>query len=146
MQAENQPLPRFPELYLEAGAALLMAQRAADCITLCDDIISMTLELLPERLVLEEPEERFEAEAEAVCVQRLGSERDQVAMLLWTGTAYLLEGHCHTQLNDWKQAVTHYTRLAKCNFIYFIHCYSSIQTQSLYSALQVYQPACEGVL
>lgn len=99
-------LPRLPELYLEAGAALLIARRPVDCVALCDEVISKTLELLPEKVVLEEPEERSEAETGAVCNK--GEER--VMMLLWTSAAYLLQGHCHTHLKDWKQAVTHYTR------------------------------------
>lgn len=53
VHAEVPPLPRLPELYLEAGAALLMARRPADCTALCDEVISSTLELLPEKLVLE---------------------------------------------------------------------------------------------
>ncbi|KAI3372891.1 hypothetical protein L3Q82_023345 [Scortum barcoo] len=95
--AEVSPLPRLPELYLEAGAALLMARRPPDCAVLCDEVLSTTLEVLPERVVLEEPEEACEAD-------------DRVRMLLWAGAAYLLQGHCHTHQKDWKQAVTHYTR------------------------------------
>nr|XP_046243219.1 Fanconi anemia group G protein isoform X2 [Scatophagus argus] len=106
VRAEVPLLPRLPELYLEAGAALLMAQRPADCMALCDEVISTTLELLPEKLVLEEQEEEFEAEGRAVG----GEGEDRVWMLLWAGAAYLLQGHCHTHLKDWKQAVTHYTR------------------------------------
>ncbi|KAE8292251.1 Fanconi anemia group G protein-like protein [Larimichthys crocea] len=106
MHIEVHSLPRLPELYLEAGAALLMARRPTDCMALCDEVISTTLELLPDKLVLEEPEEKCEAEARPV-----GEEgEDRVGMLLWTGAAYLLQGHCHTNLKDWKQAVTHYTR------------------------------------
>ncbi|XP_041793643.1 Fanconi anemia group G protein isoform X2 [Chelmon rostratus] len=106
LHAEVSPLPRLPELYLEAGAALLMARRPADCMALCDEVISTTLELLPETLVVEEPEEKCEAEARAVDAKG----EDRVGMLLWTGAAYLLQGHCHTHLKEWKQAVTHYTR------------------------------------
>ena len=85
---------------------MLMARRPADCMALCDEVISTTLELLPEKLVLEEPEETHEAEDRDV-----GAEgEDRVRVLLWTGAAYLLQGHCYTQLKDWKQAVTHYTR------------------------------------
>ncbi|XP_030272473.1 Fanconi anemia group G protein isoform X2 [Sparus aurata] len=103
---EDPPLPRLPELYLEAGAALLTARRPADCMALCDEVVGTTLELLPEKLVLEEPEETSEIETGAV-----GAEgEDRMRMLLWTGAAYLLQGHCHTHLRDWKQAVTHYTR------------------------------------
>lgn len=105
VRAELPPLPRLPELYLEAGAALLTARRPADCTALCDEVIGATLELLPEKLVLEEPEEKR-------CeVETGGAEGDDRArMLLWAGAAYLLQGHCHTHLKDWKQAVTHYTR------------------------------------
>ncbi|XP_070689548.1 Fanconi anemia group G protein [Pempheris klunzingeri] len=106
MRAEVPPLPRLPELYLEAGAALLMARRPADCVALCDEVISTTLEMLPEKLVLEEPEEECEAETRA---SRAEGE-DRVRMLLWAGAAYVLQGHCHTHLKDWKQAVTLYTR------------------------------------
>lgn len=106
VHAEVSPLPRLPELYLEAGAALLMARRSADCMALCDEVIGTTLELLPERVVLEETEDTCEAEARALCAEG----EDRVGMLLWAGAAYLLHGHCHTHLKDWKQAVTHYTR------------------------------------
>ncbi|XP_042344579.1 Fanconi anemia group G protein, partial [Plectropomus leopardus] len=106
MHAEGPPLPRLPELYLQVGAALLMAQRPADCMALCDEVIVTTLELLPEKVVLEEPEEKCEAETRALCAE--GDNR--VGTLLWTGAAYLLQGHCYTHLKDWKQAVTHYTR------------------------------------
>lgn len=96
----------MPELYLEAGAALLMARRPADCMTLCDEVITSTLELLPDKAMLEEAEGGCEAETGAVGAA--GGEK--VKMLLWTGAAYLLQGHSHTHLKDWKQAVTHYTR------------------------------------
>ncbi|XP_068994837.1 Fanconi anemia group G protein [Embiotoca jacksoni] len=106
VHAEASSLPRLPELYLEAGAALLMAWRPADCMALCNEVISTTLELLPERVVVEEPEERSGAEAKDASVEG----EDRVVMLLWTAAAYLLQGHCHTHLKDWKQAVTQYTR------------------------------------
>ncbi|XP_018524999.1 Fanconi anemia group G protein isoform X2 [Lates calcarifer] len=106
VHAEAPALPRLPELYLEAGAALLMARRPADCMALCNEVISTTLELLPEKVVLEDPEETSEAETRDMSVDG----EDRVGMLLWTGAAYLLQGHCHTHLKDWKQAVTHYTR------------------------------------
>ncbi|KAA8592303.1 hypothetical protein FQN60_017758 [Etheostoma spectabile] len=106
VRAKGPPLPSLPELYLQSGAALLMARRPADCMALCDEVINTTLELLPEKVVLEEPEEKCEAETRARCAEGA----DKVAMLLWAGAAYLLQGHCHTHLKDWKQAVTHYTR------------------------------------
>ncbi|XP_037337369.2 Fanconi anemia group G protein isoform X2 [Pungitius pungitius] len=105
VHAEGPSLPKLPELYLQAGAALLMARRPADCMALCDEVITTTLELLPGKVVLKEPEE-CEAETRAVCAEV----EDRVGMLLWVGAAYLLQGHCYTHLRDWKQAVTTYTR------------------------------------
>lgn len=114
MQAEVSPLPRLPEFYLEAGAALLRAQRPADCMALCDEVIGLTLELLPKKLVLEEEEEKGETETGAVATK----EDERMRMLLWTGAAYLLQGHSHTHLKDWKQAVTHYTRYVGGDHLY----------------------------
>lgn len=119
MQAEGSPLPRLPEFYLEAGAALLTAQRPADCMALCNEVISLTLELLPKKLVLEEEEEKGETEAGAVAMK----ENERIRMLLWTGAAYLLQGHCYAYLKDWKQAVTHYTRYVEGNHLYLFDSY-----------------------
>jgi len=115
VHVEGSPLPKLPELYLQAGAALLMARRAADCMALCDEVITTTLELLPGKVVLEEPEEKCEAETRALCAEG----GDRVRMVLWVGAAYLLQGHCHTHLSDWKQAVTHYTRSVTGNCLSF---------------------------
>uniref|UniRef100_A0A3P8U3P3 FA complementation group G n=1 Tax=Amphiprion percula TaxID=161767 RepID=A0A3P8U3P3_AMPPE len=104
LHTQDATIPRLPELYLEAGAALLMARRPADCLALCSEVISTTLELLPEKVVLEEPEKRREAETRDM------EGENRVAVVLWTAAAYLLQGHCHSHLKDWKQAVTHYTR------------------------------------
>ncbi|XP_047447623.1 Fanconi anemia group G protein isoform X2 [Mugil cephalus] len=106
VRAEASTLPRLPELYLEAGTALLMARRPADCVALCNEVISSTLELLPEKVVLEEPEERSGAES----MDASAGGEDRVEVLLWAAAAYLLQGHCHAHLKDWKQSVTHYTR------------------------------------
>ncbi|XP_041856252.1 Fanconi anemia group G protein isoform X2 [Melanotaenia boesemani] len=106
VHADDSTLPKLPRLYLEAGAALLMAQRPADCTALCNEVISTTQDLLPEKVVLEEPEESGLA--------RSGDMKEEcetiVEMLLWVAAAYLLQGHCFTYLKDWKQAVTNYTR------------------------------------
>lgn len=119
MHAEAPPLPRLPELYLEAGAALLMARRPADCMTLCEEVINMTSELLPEKLILEEPEEKCETETGALCPEGQDLDQDRLGMMLWAGAAHLLCGHCQTHLKDWKEAVTHYTRCERCNCLYF---------------------------
>lgn len=90
-----------------------MSRRPADCMVLCDEVISTILELLPGKLVLKELEEQVEAGTRDV--------NDKIVMLLWVGAAYLLQGHCYSHLKDWKQAVTHYTRSGRCSCFYF-HC------------------------
>ncbi|KAM4616808.1 Fanconi anemia group G protein [Polymixia lowei] len=114
VRTDTPPLPTLHELYLEAGAALLMAGRPVDCMVLCDEVISTTLELLPEKLMLEEPVEDSEAGTRIrtgpMSPEGLGSNQDRLGMLLWAGTAHLLQAHCQAHLKDWKQAVTHYTR------------------------------------
>lgn len=134
----------MPELYLEAGAALLMAHRPADCMALCEEVITSTLELLPEKAMLEEVEERCEAETGAVGAA--GGEK--VKMLLWTGAAYLLQGHSHTHLKDWKQAVTHYTRSQRRFAPFYVSAFFFLRVLrlELSSALQVYQSSSEGAL
>ncbi|CAG5922741.1 unnamed protein product [Menidia menidia] len=126
--ADVSTLPKLPKLYLEAGTALLMAQQPTDCMALCSEVISTTLELLPDRVVLEEPEESGGAETEDE-----GDEgQDRVAVVLWVAAAYLLQAHCYTHTREWKQAVTHYTRcinlLVKVLFKKKVTCF---QPQSL---------------
>lgn len=106
VHAEFSTLPRLPKLYLEAGAALLMTQRPADCMVLCNDVISTTVDLLPQNVLLVEPEARIVGGTSDV---REESD-DKLVMLLWVAAAYLLLGQCYSHLKDWKQAVTHYTR------------------------------------
>ncbi|XP_017269277.1 Fanconi anemia group G protein isoform X3 [Kryptolebias marmoratus] len=105
VHAEVSTLPKLPRLYLEAGAALLMAQRPADCMALCSEVISTTQDLLPQKVVLDE------SETNAAATEDVKEEGEGgLAMFLWTAAAYLLQGHCFTHMKDWKQAVTHYTR------------------------------------
>lgn len=101
--------PQLAELYLEAAAALLMAHRPVDCIALCDEVLGATLDLLPQRLVLEESD--LERETVLLCTSwnpQVNPEKG--AMVLWVGAAHLLQGHCQIHLKDWKQAITHYSR------------------------------------
>lgn len=106
VHSEVSTLPKLPCLYLEAGAALLMAQRPADCMALCNEVISTTQDLLPQKVVLEVSEEVDETAMEDV----KDKGEDALAMVLWTAAAYLLQGHCYSHMKDWKQTVTHYTR------------------------------------
>ncbi|XP_077571013.1 Fanconi anemia group G protein homolog isoform X1 [Stigmatopora nigra] len=103
--SEDSALPRLPELHLEAGTSLLMVKRPGDCMTLCDEVITTTAELLPAHVLLEEPEEEGGAQATST-----EGAQDAVAMIFWTGAAHLLQGHSYCELKNWKEAVVHYTR------------------------------------
>ncbi|XP_014326114.1 Fanconi anemia group G protein isoform X1 [Xiphophorus maculatus] len=116
VHAAVSTLPKLPRLYLEAGAALLMAQRPADCMALCDEVIGSTLDLLPDKVLLEDPGDGRVAGSREMTEEA----ENGLVRLLWTAVAYLLQGHCYSQLKDWKQAVTHYTRCI--NLLVKVHC------------------------
>ncbi|XP_059921632.1 Fanconi anemia group G protein isoform X2 [Gadus macrocephalus] len=97
-----QASPRGAELYLEAAAALLLAGRGPDCWALCDEVLSATLDLLPQRLTLGDPSEDQDRDQDR--------DQDPLDVVLWAGSAHLLQAHCQAALEDWKQAVTCYTR------------------------------------
>ncbi|XP_072288565.1 Fanconi anemia group G protein [Eucyclogobius newberryi] len=106
-------LPRLAEIYLEAAAAMIMVQRPADCIALCEEVVGTALDLLPKRLVLEESS--IETEPNDIDVDH----NDKGALVLWAGAANLLKGHCYMHLKDWQQAMTHFTRCL--NLIVRVH-------------------------
>ena len=109
-----QASPRGAELYLEAAAALLLAGRGPDCWALCDEVLSATLDLLPQRLTLGDPSEDQDQDRDRDRDRDRDQDRDQdpLDVVLWAGTAHLLQAHCQAALEDWKQAVTCYTRWA----------------------------------
>lgn len=84
---------------------MLTAQRPADCMALCSEVISTTQDLVPPKVVLEESEE---VNAAATGVK--DESENRLSTFVWTAAAYLLQGHCYAHMKDWKQAVTHYTR------------------------------------
>ena len=107
-----QASPRGAELYLEAAAALLLAGRGPDCWALCDEVLSATLDLLPQRLTLGDPSEDQDQDRDRDRDQDQDRDQDPLDVVLWAGSAHLLQAHCQAALEDWKQAVTCYTRWA----------------------------------
>ncbi|KAG7280906.1 hypothetical protein CRUP_009192 [Coryphaenoides rupestris] len=96
-------LPRVCELYLETATALLLVGRTADCVALCDEVLSATLDLLPERLALEDPTEDC-GEGEGSGSPSWGWDHDTLDAMLWAGCAHLLQAHCQAHVKDWKLA------------------------------------------
>uniref|UniRef100_A0A8C1XBG0 FA complementation group G n=1 Tax=Cyprinus carpio TaxID=7962 RepID=A0A8C1XBG0_CYPCA len=48
---EGASFPRIPVVYLEAGFALLKAKRYSDALVVCEEVITSTLDFIPERLL-----------------------------------------------------------------------------------------------
>ncbi|XP_041120697.1 Fanconi anemia group G protein homolog [Polyodon spathula] len=98
--------PRIPELYLEAAVALLKAMRYQDAITVCEEVVSKTGTLVPERLTLECPPN----------TERKGlwpgesEKRESLNCVLWTAAACFLQGQAFTQLKEGKESLSHYSR------------------------------------
>ncbi|XP_062874311.1 Fanconi anemia group G protein [Trichomycterus rosablanca] len=100
--------PRLPVVYLEAAFALLKAQRFWDAIAICDEVIAMTVDLIPEMLVIKIPMEAS-SELSALALEP-DDPGEKLECVLWSGAAYLLQGQAYLQLNDTKEALTSFTR------------------------------------
>lgn len=94
--------PRIPVVYLEAGFALLKAQRYNDALVVCEEVITSTLDFIPERLLLDAAEKQHLADSDTVL--------ENMDFVLWAGAALLLQAQAHWKLKDTKEAITHFTR------------------------------------
>lgn len=94
--------PRIPVVYIEAGFALLKAQRYRDALVVCEEVITSTLDFIPERLLLDAAEKQHLADSDAVL--------ENMDFVLWAGAARLLQAQAHWKLKDTKEAITHFTR------------------------------------
>ncbi|XP_056314227.1 Fanconi anemia group G protein [Danio aesculapii] len=94
--------PRIPMVYLEAGFALLKAQRYSDALVVCEEVITSTLDFIPERLLLDAAEKQHLADSDAVL--------ENMDFVLWAGSARLLQAQAYWKLKDTKEAITHFTR------------------------------------
>lgn len=93
-------------VYLEAGFALLKAKRYSDALVVCEEVITSTLDFIPERLLLDADEKQNVADSDVVL--------ENVDFVLWAGSAHLLQAQAHWKLKDTKEAITNFTR---CNII-----------------------------
>lgn len=99
---EGASFPRIPVVYLEAGFALLKAKRYSDALVVCEEVITSTLDFIPERLLLDADEKQNVADSDVVL--------ENVDFILWAGAAYLLQAQAHLKLKDTKEAITNFTR------------------------------------
>uniref|UniRef100_A0A673K8H5 Fanconi anemia group G protein homolog n=1 Tax=Sinocyclocheilus rhinocerous TaxID=307959 RepID=A0A673K8H5_9TELE len=99
---EGASFPRIPVVYLEAGFALLKAKRYSDALVVCEEVITSTLDFIPERLLLDADEKQNVADSDVVL--------ENVDFVLWAGAAHLLQAQAHWKLKDTKEAITNFTR------------------------------------
>ncbi|KAK2911830.1 hypothetical protein Q8A67_003963 [Cirrhinus molitorella] len=95
-------LPRIPVVYLEAAFALLKAERYSDALVVCEEVITSTLDFIPERVLLDADEKQNVADSDVVL--------ENVDFVLWAGAAHLLQAQAHWKLKDTKEAITNFTR------------------------------------
>uniref|UniRef100_A0A8C1F804 FA complementation group G n=1 Tax=Cyprinus carpio carpio TaxID=630221 RepID=A0A8C1F804_CYPCA len=102
LTGDGTSFPRIPVVYLEAGFALLKAKRYCDALVVCEEVITSTLDFIPERLLLDADEKLKGADSDVVL--------ENVDLVLWAGAAHLLQAQAHWKLKDTKEAITNFTR------------------------------------
>ncbi|NWY71978.1 FANCG protein, partial [Erithacus rubecula] len=103
----SSALPRIPEVFLEAASALGQAGRHQDAITLCEEVISRTTDLIPRVLRVEE---RLEQPECSVPGAELSQKKESLCCLAWRAAGYLHQGWAWARLGESKEAVTQFSR------------------------------------
>ncbi|NWH87759.1 FANCG protein, partial [Aegithalos caudatus] len=108
----SSALPRIPEVFLEAASALEQAGRHQDAITVCEEVIRRTTDLIPRVLQVEEERlEQLECPLPgAGLAGGLLSQKESLCCLAWRAAGYLHQGWAWAKLGESKEAVTQFTR------------------------------------
>ncbi|KAM6362852.1 Fanconi anemia group G protein isoform 1-T1 [Pluvialis apricaria] len=99
-------LPRIPEVFLEAASALEQAGRHQDAITVCEEVISRTTDLIPRMLQVEERLEQPECPSPGAGL----SQKESLCCLAWRAAGYLHQGWAWATLGESKEAITQFSR------------------------------------
>ncbi|KFQ39526.1 Fanconi anemia group G protein, partial [Mesitornis unicolor] len=103
----DSALPRIPEVFLEAASALEEAGRHQDAITVCEEVISRTTDLIPRVLQVEERLEQPECLLPGAELKGgLLSQKESLCCLAWRAAGYLHQGWAWATLGKSKEAVT----------------------------------------
>ncbi|XP_043933321.1 Fanconi anemia group G protein [Protopterus annectens] len=153
---------RIPEVYLEAASALIQAEMYHDVISVCDEIDSCTVDLIPEKLTLKlyttDPNvleilgkkiTLADSDVRVAWWQHSNDsqntwkqKRERLNAILWTAGAYFLQGIAYTHLKANREAVTYFSRclhvLFKIQIVYVEekHCDSVQDAHSEIAVLQ----------
>ncbi|NXP87953.1 FANCG protein, partial [Passerina amoena] len=108
----SSALPRIPEVFLEAASALEQAGRHQDAITVCEEVISRTTDLIPRVLRVEERLEQPESSLPGAELAGglLSQKKESLCCLAWRAAGYLLQGWAWAKLGESKEAVTQFSR------------------------------------
>ncbi|KFV98157.1 Fanconi anemia group G protein, partial [Fulmarus glacialis] len=101
-------LPRIPEVFLEAASALEQAGRHQDAITVCEEVISRTTDLIPRMLRVEERLEQSECPSPGAGLAGglLSQKKERLRCLAWRAAGYLHQGWAWARLGESKEAGT----------------------------------------
>ncbi|NWR41362.1 FANCG protein, partial [Regulus satrapa] len=136
----SSALPRIPEVFLETASALEQAGRHQDAITVCEEVISRTSDLVPrvfrgeERL--EQPERSLPG---AEVAGGLLSQQESLRCLAWRAAAYLHQGWAWAKLGQSKEAVTQLSRCLSDLLRVQLHGCAVRQTEDLQPEVEVLQ-------
>ncbi|XP_009584972.1 PREDICTED: Fanconi anemia group G protein, partial [Fulmarus glacialis] len=105
-------LPRIPEVFLEAASALEQAGRHQDAITVCEEVISRTTDLIPRMLRVEERLEQSECPSPGAGLAGglLSQKKERLRCLAWRAAGYLHQGWAWARLGESKEAGTPVSR------------------------------------
>ncbi|POI32661.1 hypothetical protein CIB84_003588, partial [Bambusicola thoracicus] len=108
----GSPLPRIPEVFLEAASALEQDGRHQDSLTVCDEVISRTTNLIPKIIQVEEKLEQPECASleTGLAGGLLTQKRESLCCLTWRAAAYLHQGWVWTKLGKGKEAIMQFSR------------------------------------
>ncbi|NXV55960.1 FANCG protein, partial [Molothrus ater] len=108
----NSALPRIPEVFLEAASALEQAGRHQDAITVCEEVIGRTTDLIPQVLRVEQRLEQSESSLPGAELAGglLSQQKESLCCLAWRAAGYLHQGWAWAKLGKSKEAVTQFSR------------------------------------
>ncbi|NXR98596.1 FANCG protein, partial [Oxylabes madagascariensis] len=130
----NSALPRIPEVFLEVASALEQAGRHQDAITVCEEVISRTTDLIPRVLRVEERLDQPECPLPGPGLAGgLLSQKESLCCLAWRAAGYLHQGWAWAKLGDSKEAVTQFSRMLS------FRCFCLPVTENLQAEVEVLQ-------
>uniref|UniRef100_H0YU59 FA complementation group G n=1 Tax=Taeniopygia guttata TaxID=59729 RepID=H0YU59_TAEGU len=137
----SSALPRIPEVFLEAASALEQAGRHQDAITVCEEVISRTTDLIPRVLRVEERLEQTESSLPGAELVGgfLSKKKESMCCLAWRAAGYLQQGWAWAKLGESKEAVTQFSRCLSDLLRVQLHGSGVKQTENLQPEVEVLQ-------